>query len=137
MIHRFALPLLFGAVVFAQAPDVKAVLNLSDSQIQSLVQLQQQKPAVLQPLVQHVQQDQQRLQQLLSNNPDPAAVGQLVIEINAITHQIQQIAVNFQQQALSILQPEQRAQVPPLGEALRLSQAAQQAVGLGLLIPPN
>ena len=137
MIYRLSLPLIFGFVLSAQVPDLKAVLNLSDSQIQSLVQLQQQKPQTLQPLVQQMQQDQQKLQQLLGTNPDPAAVGSLVIEINTISRQVQQVMSNSQQQALNILQPAQKTQVQSLGEVLRLQSAAQQAVALGLLIPPN
>lgn len=137
MIYRLSLPLILGAVLSAQVPDLKAVLNLSDSQIQSLVQLQQQKPQTLQPLVQQMEQDQQKLQQLLGTNPDPAAVGRLVIEINTIRGQVQQVVSSFQQQALNILLPDQRNQVQSLGEVLRLHSAAQQAVALGLLTPPN
>lgn len=137
MIHRLFLPLVLSAVLYAEAPDLKAVLNLSDSQIQSLVQLQQQKPQALQPLVQQLEQDQQKLQQLLGTNPDPAAVGKLVIEINGISRQIQQVLSNFQQQALNVLRPEQSSQVQSLGEVLKLQLAAQQAVALGLLSPPN
>jgi hypothetical protein len=137
MIYRLSLPLILGFVLSAQAPDLNAVLNLSDSQVQSLVQLQQQKPQTLQPLVQQMQQDQQKLQKLLGTNPDPAAVGNLVIEINTISRQVQQVMSNFQQQALNILLPAQRTQVQSLGDVLRLQPAAQQAVALGLLIPPN
>jgi hypothetical protein len=69
LISRFLLPLLAGAVLFAQDPSanpqppgLKAFLNLSDGQIQSLAQLQQQKEQALQPVVQQAAQAQQRLQ---------------------------------------------------------------------------
>src|SRR5260370_17735690 len=124
MIHRLFLPLVFSAVICAELPDLKAFLNFSDSQIQSLVQLQQQKPQALQPLVQQLEQDQQKLQQLLGSNPDPAAVGKLVIEINGITRQVQQVLSNFQQQALNVLQPDQSSRVQGLGDALNLQLAA-------------
>ena len=137
MIHRVFLPFILGTVLSAQTPDLKAVLNLSDSQIQNLVQLQLQKPQVLQPLVQQLQQDQQKLQQLLAANPDPAAVGQLFIEISAISRQVKQAASTFQQQALNILRPDQKNQVETLEEVLKLHSAAQQALALGLLNPPN
>jgi Spy/CpxP family protein refolding chaperone len=137
MIQQLALTLILGTVLSAQVPDLKAVLNLSDTQIQSLVQLQQQKPQTLQPLVQQMEQDQQKLQQLLASNPDPAAVGRLVIEINTLGRQIQQVISNIQQQALNILRPDQRNQVQPLGDVLRLQLAARQAVELGLINPPN
>ncbi len=136
MIFKLFLPLALGAVLSAQMPDLKGVLNLSDNQVQSLVQLQQQKPPVLQPLVQQMQQDQQKLQQLLGANPDPAAVGRLVIEMTAISKQVEQVLSNFRQQALNVLGPDQKNQVQSLAEVLRLQLAAHQAVELGLLSPP-
>ncbi len=144
MISRFLLPLLTGAALFAQEPapnppppDLKAFLNLSDSQIQGLVQIQQQKGQTLQPVVQQVTQIQQKLQQILeSPNPDPAAVGQLVIAVAALGRQIQQITVGFQQQADNVLQPDQKMKLPPLQLALGLHQVALQAVSLGLLNAP-
>lgn len=135
--HRLFLPLLLGSVLYAQLPDLRTVLNLSDNQIQNLAQLQQQKAHVLEPLVLQVQQDQKTLQQLLATNPDPAAVGRLFIEISTIAHQVQQVSSQFQQQASTVLLPDQRSQVQSLQEVLRLQAAAQQAVALGLLNPPN
>ena len=144
MISRFLLPFLAGAVLFtqdpcanAQPPDLKAFLNLSDSQIQGLVQLQQQKGQALQPVVQQAVQTQQKLQQILAApNPDPATVGQLVIAMAAIGQQFQQIAGSFQQQASNFLEPDQKTKLPPLQLALELHPAALQAVSLGLLNAP-
>ena len=144
MISRFVLPLLAGAVLFAQdaapnppPPDLKGFLNLSDSQIQGLVQLQQQKGQALQPVVQQVTQIQQKLQQALAApNPDPAGVGQLVIAIATLRQQVQQIAGSFQQQASNLLQSDQKTKLPPLQLALELHPAALQAVSLGLLNAP-
>ena len=144
MISRFLLPLLTGAVLFAQdpsanpqPPDLKAFLSLSDPQIQGLVQLQQQKAQALTPLVQQSTQIQQKLQQLLAApNPEPAAVGQLIIAMSTISQQFQQIAGSFQQQAADSLQPDQKTKLPPLQLALELHPAALQAVSLGLLNAP-
>ncbi len=137
MIPRLVLPLICGVLLAAQTPDLKTVMNLSDNQIQSLTAIQQQKAQALAPMVQGLQQRQQALQQMLDSNPDPAAVLRLVLEINAIGHQIQQTAAAFQQQAQNVLRPEQQAQLGPLAEVLKLHTAAQQAVGLGLLNAPN
>jgi phospholipase/lecithinase/hemolysin len=142
LISRFLLPFLAGAVLFAQdpypqPPDLKVFLNLSDSQIQGLVQLQQQKGQALQPVVQQVAQTQQKLQQILTApNPDPATVGQLVIAIETLGQQVQQIAGSFQQQASNLLQSDQKMKLPPLQLALELHPAALQAVSLGLLNAP-
>ncbi len=144
MISRFLLPLLAGVALFAQdpsansqPPDLKAFLNLSDSQIQGLVQLQQQKAQALQPAVQQAAQTQQKLQQILgAPNPDPTTVGQLVITMATFGQQVQQIAGSFQQQASNLLQPDQQAKLPPLQLALVLNAAALQAVALGLFNVP-
>ena len=143
MISQFLLPLLAGAVLFAQdpsaypqPPDLKVFLNLSDSQIQGLVQ-QQQKGQALQPVVRQAAQTQQKLQQILAApNPDPTTVGQLVIAIAALRQQIQQIAGSFQQQASNLLQSDQKTKLPPLQLALELHYLALQAASLGLLNAP-
>jgi Spy/CpxP family protein refolding chaperone len=144
LISRFLLPLLAGTALFAQdpsanpqPPDLKQFLNLSDAQIQGLVQLQQQKGQALQPVVDQVTQAQQKLQQLLAApSPDATAVGQLVIAIATLGHQVQQIAASFQQQASNLLQSDQTMKLPPLQLALELHPAALQAVSLGLLSAP-
>jgi hypothetical protein len=144
LISRYLLPLLAGAVLLAQEPsanpqppDLKVLLNLSDSQIQGLVQLQQQKGQSLQPVLQQAAQTQQKLQQMLAApNPDPAVVGQLVIAIATLTQQVQQIAGSFQQQASNLLQSDQKMKLPPLQLALELHAAALQALSLGLLNAP-
>lgn len=144
MISRFLFPLFAGAVLYAQAPcanaqppDLKAFLNLSDSQIRGLVQLQQQKAQTLEPAAQQAAQAQQNLQEMLASpNPDPASVGQLVIAIATLGREVQQIGGNFQQQAFNLLQPDQIAKLPPLQLALGLHNAAQQAAFLGLLNAP-
>jgi hypothetical protein len=143
LISRFLLPLIAGVLLAQdpsanpQPPDLKAFLNLSDTQIQGLVQLQQQKGQTLQPLVQQATQTQQKLQQILATpNPDPATAGQLVIAMAAIGRQFQQIAASFQQQASNLLQPDQKMKLPPLQLTLELHPAALQAVSLGLLNAP-
>jgi Spy/CpxP family protein refolding chaperone len=116
---------------------LKAFLNLSDPQIQGFVQLQQQKAQALTPLVQQSTQIQQKLQQILAApNPDPAAVGQLIIAMSTLGQQFQQIAGSFQQQAANSLQPDQKTKLLPLQLALELHPAALQAVSLGLLNAP-
>jgi hypothetical protein len=138
------LPLLTGAILLAedpsanpQPPDLRIFLNLSDSQIQSLVQLQQQRGQALQPAVQQVAQNQQKLREILAApNPDPATVGHLVITIATLGQQVQQIAGSFQQQASDLLQSDQKTRLPPLQLALELRPAALQAVSLGLVNAP-
>jgi hypothetical protein len=144
LISRFLLPFLTGTVLFAQdpaanlqPPDLKAFLNLSDSQIQQLAQLQQLKAQALQPLAQQAAEAQQKLQQVLTApNPDPAVVGQIVIAIATLGEQIKQVGASFQQQASAFLQPDQAMKLPPLQLTLVLHLATVQAVSLGLLPAP-
>jgi hypothetical protein len=59
-----------------------------------------------------------------------------VIVIATLGQQVQQIAGSFQMQAANILQPDQKAKLPPLLLALGLHRAALEAVSLGLLNAP-
>lgn len=141
MIPRFLLPLLTAGILFAQdpsanpqAPDLKAFLNLSDTQIQNLAQVQQKKGQALQPVMQETAQNQQKLQQLLAApNPDPATVGRLLITIATLGQQAQQIAGGFQAEASNLLTSDQKTKLPPLQLAVDLHPAALQAASLGLL----
>jgi Spy/CpxP family protein refolding chaperone len=132
------LPLIAAATLSAQTPDLKAFLELSDAQIQSLGQLEQQKGQAVQPIAQRMQQSQQQLEKLLQgSSPDPAAVGRLIIDISTLGRQVQQIMIGFQQQALSLLQPAQKTKLQTLSQVLVLQLAAQQAAALGLVNPPS
>jgi Spy/CpxP family protein refolding chaperone len=140
VISKLMLPLLSATALLAQnpnLPDLKAVLGLSDAQIQSLGQLEQQKAQAVQPIAQHIQQDQQQLDTLLqSSSPDPVAVGKLIIEISTLGRQVQQILNNSQTQAANLLTPDQKAKLQTLSQVLVLQLAAQQAANLGLVSPP-
>ena len=141
MISKLLLPLIAAATMSAQnpgLPDLKVVLELSDAQIQSLGQLEQQKGQAVQPIAQRMQQTQQQLEKLLQgSSPDPAAVGRLIIEISTLGRQVQQTVAGFQQQALNLLQPAQKTKLQSLSQVLVLQLAAQQAAALGLLSPPS
>jgi Spy/CpxP family protein refolding chaperone len=141
VISRLLLPLIAAVTLFAQnpgLPDLKAVLELSDAQIQSLGQIEQQKDQAVQPIAQRMQQSQQQLEKLLQGvSPDPAAAGRLIIEISTLGRQVQQIVTGFQQQATNLLQPAQKSKLQTLSQVLVLQLAAQQAASLGLLSPPS
>src|SRR5260370_40344409 len=123
MIPRFFLSLIAGAALFAQSPDapqppgipdLKTFLNLGDNQIQALALLQTQQAQAIQPVVQQLGQQQQKLQQLLEGTPDPAAVGQLVIGITALSRQIQQTLSTFHDQRGNVLGTGQNEKLPAL-----------------------
>ncbi len=133
--------LLAAPVLFAQTPnlpDLKAVLDLSDAQVQSLGQLEQQKAQAIQPIAKRMQQDQQQLDTLLQgSSPDPAAAGRLIIEIAGLGRQAQQVITSFQQQVSNLLQADQKTKLQTLSQALVLQLAAQQAAALGIVGPPT
>ena len=135
----FVLLALTASLPAAQPPaELKAFLNLSDAQLQSLIQNRQQLAQAVQPVAQQAQQKQQALQQLLEGvSPDPVAVGKLVIEITGFGKQVQQLVQNSQQTSVNILTPEQQARLQVLGDVLKLQAPAMQAVAVGLLTPPN
>jgi hypothetical protein len=148
MIPRFFLALIAAASLFAQdpdaapqppgPPDLKTFLSLADNQIQALALLQMQQAHAIQPVLQQRGALQQKLQQLVeAPNPDPAAVGQVVLAITALDKQIQQALTNFQQQRVSILSSDQKGKLPALVQALVLQASAIQAASLGLINPPG
>lgn len=133
--------LLAAPVLFAQnpdLPDLRAVLNLSDAQVTSLGQFEQQKALAIQPIAQRIQQTQQQLDTLLKNtSPDAASVGRLLIEISGLGRQAQQVVTTFQQQVANLLQADQKTKLQSLSQVLVLQLAAQQAAALGLVGPPS
>ena len=147
MITRFFLSMIAGAALFAQnpeapqapgPPDLKTFLNLGDNQIQALALLQTQQAQAIQPVARQLGLHQQKLQQLLDGpDPDPAAVGQIVIGIAALSRQIQQALSAFQQQRIDVLVTGQKEKLSALQLALVLQAAALQAKSLGLIDAPG
>lgn len=91
---------------------VAHVLSLSDEQVQTLGQFLQARGETLRPAVQEVQAREQALaQQLQAAEPDPQAVGRLVIEIRRIQEQIQRAVAESDAALDDILSPEQRARL--------------------------
>ena len=81
---------------------VATVLQLSDSQVASLVDMLRQREQTLQPLRQQLQKQQEAIAKTLqSPAPDPLALGQLVIQARMLEQQIatvsSQAAAQFEQ----------------------------------------
>jgi Spy/CpxP family protein refolding chaperone len=120
---------------------VKAALELSDAQVQQLVQLQQEEQQVLQPLRQQAQEKRKALQQAReAANPNPTTVGQLVLDLQKLAGQIQTVNQTFHTKALDLLDATQKEKLQTLEEvterAMRARQAANGARALNLLLPP-
>ncbi|MBM3811190.1 MAG: periplasmic heavy metal sensor [Acidimicrobiia bacterium] len=117
---------------------LKSYLALSDTQLQSLQQLHQQHSQANQPLFDQIRQKQQELRQLQrSANPDPAAVGRLVQEIQALHNRLRDSRSALPAQTTNVLTPDQKTKLKALEEAAKLQDEIRQAMALALLAPPE
>lgn len=120
------------------SPDaLKTALGLTDTQVTSLVQLQTQKRAQIQPIRQQIGDKQRAIRDALAkDNPDATAIAALLVQVTTLERQAKAIASGYATQALAILTAEQKTKLKDLEKALSLEIAARQAVGLDLLTPP-
>src|SRR5262245_48651705 len=93
-----------AASLFGQPPDgpwprrmrpdhdeIKAHLNLSDSQVQALEQMRRQQMDAVRPLMQQIGEKHGALNDLMQKGgADPTAVGKLVLEIDALQKAVSQ-----------------------------------------------
>lgn len=139
------LPILaLAAALLAQAPfqpavdQIKAYLNLQDSQIQTLQQLRQQQMQAVQSTLSEMAAKQQSLrEQLDRGSTDATALGKLLLEIEALRKRANVTDTSFRTQAVNVLTTEQKTKLAALEQAHKLAPAIQQAVALGLVTPPD
>ncbi len=112
---------------------VASVLQLSEDQIQAMVQMIQTRDDAVRPIAEAVQKDRQALEALLANpSPDPAAVGALVLRIRSGERQAMEVAQKAAASFASTLTPEQRDRLQFLTQAANVAPVlpAFKAVGL-------
>lgn len=120
--------------VYAQ---LKAYLNLTDTQVQNLLGIQASRNTAQQAIYQQINQKQTQLNLLLSQGTaDALTVGQLEIDINNLRKQLPLPNSSFRTQALAVLTPDQTAKLPALVSALQLQATAYQAITLDLIDAP-
>jgi len=116
---------------------LKAFLNLSDAQVQSLIQIQTNRTAAQQAIYKQINDKQNQLNLLLNQGTsDALSVGQLEIDINNLRKQLPLPNSSFRTSALAVLTPDQTAKLADLVRAMQLQQPAWQAVTLDLIDPP-
>jgi len=117
---------------------LKEALGLSDQQMQQLRDLRKQTAEDNRAVVEQIRSKRQELAALMqSANPDPAKVGQLMVDIRKLEDQRKARVEEFRTKALALLTAEQKQKLADLEKALTLAPAARQAVGLGLIAPPQ
>ena len=124
-----------------QVPDIgalKAYLNLTDAQVQQMRQAGEQarKQAAEKVRTIHPQIRDKRLalrDLLAKGSNDPAAVGKLVLEIQALHKQVREGREAVRNSQLNVLTAEQKAKFKAIEDAAALPAATRAAIRLGLV----
>lgn len=117
---------------------LKEALGLTDQQMQQLLDLRKQAAEDNRAVVEQIRAKRQELATLMQTaNPDAAKAGQLLVDIKRLEDQRRTRLEEFRTKALSLLTAEQKQKLADLEKALTLGPAARQAVGLGLIVPPQ
>jgi uncharacterized membrane protein len=120
----------------AVPPPVQVVvgtLGLSDEQVQAWMPILQAREAAMQPLAAQVAQHRELLGRLLqSPTPDPASVGQVLIETRVLEQQVAAIQQQATAQFEQLLNPDQQQRLDSIRQAAQVCPVvpAYQAVGL-------
>lgn len=117
--------------------ELKAYLNLSDTQITSINNAVRTAAEANQALHTTIREKHTALQTLLNNgSTDANAIGKAMIEIRDLQKQITAAQAKIQEQALSFLTADQKTKLKALEDAEKLRPAIGQAHALHLLAPP-
>jgi len=115
---------------------IKAHLNLSDSQVQTLEQIRQQQMDAVRPMMQQIGEKHGALSDLMQKGgADPTAVGKLVLEIDALEKSLSQKRSSFADQARNSLTADQKAKLKALDDMRKAMPVMDQATALSLLAP--
>lgn len=119
-------------------PDaLKTFLELTDAQVQQLVELRRSLPDTVKPFAEQIREKTQALrEEMQKTNPDPAVVGKLMVETKAIREQIRAEREKLNDQAKALLTDAQKAKLAQLEAAQKLAPAIRQAIGFGLIDGP-
>ena len=126
----------------AQAPPAPAImagfLGFSDTQAARFGQLLQGLQSTVGPLQQQMMAQQKALDTVLSaDQPDPAAVGKLVLTVRALQKQIGQAFQSYHEGFLALLTQEQKEKTQAVIGAAQLLPAVRAFAEVHLLDPPQ
>jgi Spy/CpxP family protein refolding chaperone len=115
---------------------VKAYLNLTDAQIQTLHDIRNQSSQAESAAMQKMQVAQSSMHTMLKGGkPDAMTLGNLMIEIQNQNDSIAKSRATFNAQAVNALTPEQKTKLQALQTAQQLSPTIHEAGVLLLLAP--
>jgi uncharacterized membrane protein len=113
---------------------VSNFLQLSEAQTGALIGMIQSRDAAVRPIAEGLQAKQQALQHLLDTpNADAAAVGKLMLEINAGQHQIAMIAQSAAASFASTLTDEQKQRLAFVRQAEQVAPVIPAFKAIGLM----
>lgn len=120
----------------ADAPPVailKSILNLTEDQIAEIGGLIETRAEVVGPITEQIHQLQRQLEEEVNSDaPDPLEVGDLVLEVRMLRHEISQHQENFRMAFELLLTPSQREQIAHIHRIALATRAAQALAQLGL-----
>ncbi len=119
----------------------KSFLGLSDQQVQQLTQLRRDEQAAVRPLREQLQAKTKELNAARqAANPNPGAIGQLVLDVQNLRKQVRAINEDYHNKALALLDSAQTEKLSNLEQAARRASTVRPVVNgataLNLLIRP-
>jgi hypothetical protein len=119
-------------------PELRQYLTLTDAQVNSLVQIQNNRREAEAAIYRQIAEKQQVLYGLLqAGSTDALQIGQLTVEINNLQRRLPLGPEPYRTSSLAVLNDPQKAKLPALSDALRLAGTAYQAVSLNLIDQPD
>lgn len=141
-------PVFALAVAFAQGPptpggfappvtELKTYMNLTDTQITSITNSNQALMTASRTVMEQIRTKRTALQALLTaGSTDAAALGKLLLEIQALEKQITDNHTKAQTAAVSFLSADQKTKLKGLEDASKLREEIGEASRLNLLAAP-
>ena len=141
-------PVFALAVAFAQGPptpggfappvtELKTYMNLTDTQITSITNSNQALMTASRTVMEQIRTKRTALQALLTaGSTDAAALGKLLLEIQALEKQITDNHTKAQTAAVSFLSADQKTKLKALEDSSKLREEIGEAARLNLLAAP-
>ncbi len=115
---------------------LQTYLDLTDAQLMAFQSIHESTRTAVQPILEQIRTKAMALRDAVKNN-DTATAGQLQVDIQGLRDQIQQIQSNGHDQVVAQLTADQKDKLTTLEDAAKVQQEVRQAIGVGLIEPPE